>query len=67
MFRNLEAEMARNGVTKVDIAELLGVRYATVIDKTRGRSRFYVSEALKIQKKFFPKHEIAYLFDSSEK
>lgn len=64
MFNNLNAEMARNGVTKKDIAKLLGVRYATVIDKTNGKSRFYYDEVLKIQKEFFPNCTIEYLFES---
>ncbi|MCR8658950.1 XRE family transcriptional regulator [Paenibacillus endoradicis] len=63
MFRNLEAEMARNGVNKGDFAKFLGVRYATVIDKTKGRNRFYLDEASKIQRHFFPNCTIEYLFE----
>jgi len=66
MYRNLEAEMARIGVTKVDIAKLLGVRYATVIDKTTGKSRFYLEEALKIKSHFFPGHSLEYLFSANK-
>lgn len=66
MYRNLEAEMARNKVTKKDIAKLLGVRYATVLDKMNGKYRFYYDEALAIKKAFFPNLNIEYLFDSEE-
>ena len=66
MYRNLEAEMARTGVTRGDIAKFLGVRYATVIDKIKGKSRFYLDEAIKIQKRFFPKCSVEYLFEQDE-
>jgi predicted transcriptional regulator len=61
---NLNAEMARCGVKKTDIANLLGLRYATVIDKMSGKSRFYYDECMKIKKKFFPNHSLEYLFSS---
>lgn len=63
MYKNLRAEMARNGVTIGDMAKALGVRYATVNDKLNGRFRFYYDEALKIKKLFFPECELEYLFD----
>lgn len=53
MHKNLRAEMARNGITMVDIAKFLGVRYATVNDKVNGKYRFYFNEALKIKRHFF--------------
>ena len=62
-FKNLRAEMARENVTIGDIAEFLGVRFATVSDKMNGRSPFKFSEATKIRKKFFPKCSLEYLFD----
>jgi DNA-binding XRE family transcriptional regulator len=62
LFRNLEAEMARQRITKGDLAKFLGVRYATVVDKTKGRSRFYYEECLSIKKHFFPDCELEYLF-----
>jgi hypothetical protein len=56
--------MARCGVKKTDIAKLLGLRYATVIDKMSGKSRFYYDECMKIKEKFFPKLSLEYLFSS---
>lgn len=62
-YKNLRAEMARNGVTIKQIAESLGVRFATVSDKLNGRSRFFCDEVIHIKRKFFPNHSIEYLFD----
>jgi len=66
MYRNLEAEMARHKITKADLAKFLGVRYATIIDKTNGKSKFYYDEAIKIKKHFFPNYSLEYLFHKEE-
>lgn len=66
MYKNLRAEMAREGITMVDISEFLGVRYATVNDKVNGKYRFYYDEALKIKRQFFPKCSLEYLFEKDE-
>lgn len=66
-YSNLRAEMARNGVTVMQIAELLKVRYATVSDKLNGRSRFFCDEAIKIKRHFFPHCSVEYLFFEEEK
>lgn len=63
MFRNLEAEMVRYGVTKKDIAKLLNVRYGTVIDKFNGKYPFKLIEAIKIKQEFFQNLEFEYLFE----
>ncbi|UUZ80679.1 helix-turn-helix domain-containing protein [Paenibacillus sp. P26] len=62
-YRNLRAEMARNGVTITQIAKLLGVRFATVSDKLNGRSRFFCDEAILIKRHFFQDCLLEYLFD----
>jgi plasmid maintenance system antidote protein VapI len=63
MHRNLRAEMARKGITMVDIANFLNLRYATVNDKVNGKYRFYYDEALKIKQRFFPNQSLEYLFE----
>lgn len=65
VYRNLKAEMARSGITMVDIAEYLDVRYATVNDKVNGKYRFYYDEAYAIKKKFFDDMPMEYLFEKS--
>lgn len=66
MLRNLKAEMVRNNIKTKDIAELLGVRDATVYDKLNGHYDFSFNEALTIKRKFFPKYDLEYLFDNQE-
>lgn len=63
MYRNLEAEMVRQGITRKDIAELLDVRYATVIDKLKGKFSFTLDEAFKIKNSFFSELSFEYLFE----
>jgi len=65
-YKNLRAEMAREGITIGVISKFLKVRYATVCDKLNGRSRFFSDEAIKIKKHFFPNLLIEYLFDNEE-
>lgn len=67
MYRNLEAEMVRNGVTRKDIAEFLNIRYATIIDKMNGKYQFKLDEALAIKSRFFPNLSIEYLFYVNKK
>jgi len=66
MLRNLRAEMAREGITMVDIADFLNLRYATVNDKVNGKYRFYYDEALKIKERFFPDRSLEYLFEEDK-
>ena len=66
MYNNLRAEMARKGLTIQDLAETLGVRYATVCDKLNGRYRFYYDEAKKIKDVHFPECDIEYLFEKQK-
>lgn len=62
MFNNLRAEMARKELTIQDLADCLGVRYATVCDKLNGKYRFYYDEAKKLKDELFPECDIEYLF-----
>lgn len=66
MYKNLEAEMVRKGISKKDLSESLNVRYATILDKMNGNSRFFYDEALKIKEIFFPDLTIEYLFEKTE-
>ena len=66
MFRNLEAEMARKGMTKLCLAKKLGMRYPTLVDKLNGKYRLYFEEALRIRKEVCPDLDLDYLFETSE-
>lgn len=66
MYRNLEAEMVRNGIYRKDLAKLLNVRYATVVQKLNGRYKFNLDEAFNIKNTYFPNFDIEYLFKADE-
>lgn len=66
MYPNLEAEMARKGIKRKDLAPLFKGRPATVSDKLNGKSPLLLDEARKIQSAFFPQHSLDYLFGKDE-
>lgn len=65
MYRNLRAEMAREGVTIDDIAKALGAQHSTVSRKMNGHSKFFYDEADAIRNHFFPQCSLEYLFEKS--
>ena len=62
IYPNLEAEMARIGLKRKSLAEVLNVRVATIYDKLNGKYPFTLDEALKIKETFFPNLTVDYLF-----
>lgn len=68
MFKNLKAEMARQGFTNKDIASAIGVNISTVTFKLNEPDRLKFCEAREIKKKLFPNLTMEYLFkdDCSE-
>lgn len=66
MLTNLENARKYKDITLKQIADLLGVRIATVSDKINGKSNFTFDEALKIEKVFFPEYTLEYLFTKKE-
>lgn len=63
MYRNLEAEMARAGITRKAIAEHMELRYATLVDKLSGKYPLKLDEAITIKTEFFPSFSLEYLFE----
>ena len=63
---NLKAEMARFGVSREDIKELLGCSKRTVDNKLDGTTEFTIPEAFKIRDYFFPNQRIEYLFNTNK-
>ena len=49
MYKNLEAELARSGMTKGDLAKALQIRPTTLSNKLSGKSIITLAEALKIK------------------
>lgn len=66
MYKNLKAEMTRNEIQRKDIADFLGLRYATVVDKINGKYQFKLEEAFSIKKRFFPNLSLEYLFETDK-
>ena len=62
MYKNLEAEMARHGVTVRDLAECIGVYEKTMRSYISRTSKIAWEDARKIKHKFFPQLEMEYLF-----
>ena len=58
----LEQLMKVEGITRAGLAECLNVRYATVIDKLKGRSTFSYDEAEKIKNTYFPGKTLEEIF-----
>lgn len=66
MFKNLEAEMTRYGLSAKDLAECIGVNERTIRSYLAGTSRIAWEDARKIKHKLFPQFEIEYLFYREE-
>ena len=49
MYRNLEAEMVRKGITQNQLAELLKLNSSTVSLKMNGKRDFSLNEAMRIK------------------
>ncbi len=62
-YPNLEAEMARMGYTKEDIARCLGLHISGVYLILSGKRRLPITSAIKIRDSLFPKMRLDYLFD----
>ena len=67
MYRNLEAELKRNEITREQLAQLLGVTVSTMSEKLTKPNRLKVHEARMIRKAFFPNLTLDYLFEESVK
>ena len=66
VFRNLRAEMAREGLDGKIIANGIGVTEKTFSNKLSGKTEFTRSEMLNIRNKFFPGLKLEYLFELKE-
>lgn len=68
-YKNLRAEMVRNGISKHEVQELLEISNNTYYSKMTGRTEFKLSEVEKILALFYRKtnkvYSVEYLFDTS--
>lgn len=65
--KNLEAEMKRYGVSRSDIADLLGLSYRTIHSRFNGESGWGYAECVKIRDMYFPDKSLDYLFETDTK
>lgn len=61
-YSNLKAELARKGVSMEEVSKALEIHRNSVANKINGDTPFTVEEAFKIQKRYFPKLSLDYLF-----
>jgi predicted transcriptional regulator len=66
MFNNLLAEMARNKISKHDIADCLGVSDKTIRNYFNGSTKISWLNTLKIKNTFFPNLDLEYLFKTDK-
>jgi antitoxin component HigA of HigAB toxin-antitoxin module len=64
-YDNLKAEMRRTGKTQENLAELLERNESTISLKLNRKKKFTLDEAFTIQREWFPKCTIEYLFGSN--
>lgn len=63
MYANVKAEMARQGLTVVDLSNKTGIRYQSLTDKINGRAPIKLEEAQKIKKALAVKIPLEELFE----
>ncbi|WP_304341540.1 hypothetical protein [Metaclostridioides mangenotii] len=61
-FSNLRAEMGRQQITIIDLADKIGVNRDTMSRKLSGKSPLFLNEAFIIKREFFPEKDLYYLF-----
>ncbi|MGE5398086.1 MAG: hypothetical protein ACM3MK_11220 [Chitinophagales bacterium] len=64
MFRNLRAEMARQGLKRKTTASILNISTKSVSSKMSGKTEWTRSEMVTIQTKLFPNLTLDYLFET---
>lgn len=64
-FPNLEAEIAKHGISKKTIAESLNIKQKTLSEKFAGRLKFSLAEGLYLHS-LFPNVPIESLFERGE-
>ena len=63
----LEYRMKQEGISRVELQNLLGVSEKTVRNKLSGETDFSWEEVRKIRNTYFPKEDFVKLFEQTEK
>lgn len=67
MFPNLQAEMARNGITAADIARVIRKTDKSVKNKMNGVGDFSLTEIVNIRDNLFTGIALDFLFERGDK
>ena len=67
MYPEIKAELARKGMTIVDLSNATGIRYQTLSEKLRGNYSITVNEAILIKDALKVKTPIEVLFERKER
>lgn len=59
--RNLGAEMVRNGISRKQVGEVIGLGQSSISNRFNGKADFKVGELVKIRDTFFPELSLDYL------
>ena len=65
MFRNLEAELKRKGITRKDLSVHLGINITTISAKLSGKRKLSFDEAASIANLLGGQTDLLYLFDKN--
>lgn len=60
-YKNLLAEMVRNGISRKQVGEVLDLCQASISHRFNGKADFKVGELVKIRDTFFPEFSLDYL------
>lgn len=63
MYKNLKAEIARAGLTNPEMADAIGVKYATLWRMLNGKRQFRLCEMMAIQSELEGRNGAAYTLD----
>lgn len=67
MYKNLKIEMLKANISQKEIAAFLKVHENTIGNKISGNGNFSIEEVFKIKERYFPNHELEYLFKKTIK
>lgn len=59
--RNLRAEMARNGISRKKVGEVVGLGQSSISYRFNEKNDFLVGELVKIRDTFFPELSLDYM------
>lgn len=66
MYLNVKAELARKNLSMVDLSNMTGIRYQTLVDKVNGKFSINVEEAKKIKAALGVDMPLEELFETSK-